>query len=277
MTAELLVVGRGSFLAREFLASEAGRGAHGIGHAQADDPRTYEGVRCVVNFAFAPALYDAPYEPALDLDAVIAKHAAARGIHYVMMSSRRVYLKGAQWNVSESAQVSGLDTYGRNKLRIEGGLRAALGERLTVLRPGNVVGYEPIPGRKRFGAYLQNQLLEAGRIRLTMDPAVRRDLVPIDFFCRVLGAVCARRLPGTFNVGSGKATEIGRAAQWLVEGFGAGEIVQKSSQLADEFQLDTTRLSEAFGLACGADDVERTMREAGRRLAMESARRVGRR
>jgi dTDP-4-dehydrorhamnose reductase/UDP-glucose 4-epimerase len=275
MSRELLVVGRGSFLAREFLASGHAEGARTVAHVQADDARVYDGVRCVINVAFAPALHDAAYDPALDVDAVVAKHAVARRIHYVMMSSRRVYQRAMQWNASEAAPAIGLDAYGRNKLRIESALRELLGERLTVLRPGNVVGYEPIPGRMRFGAYLQNQLLETGRIRLTVHPTVRRDLVPVDFFCRVLGAACSRRISGTFNVGAGHATEVGRAAEWLIEGFGAGDLLTEGAQGGDDFQLDSSRLAAVFGLACPADALERTMRDAGRRLGKERARRAG--
>lgn len=265
--ATLLVIGRNSYLAREFVARHADLPLRPIGHDEAGDPAAYEGVGCVVNFAFAPELHDLPYQAAADVDARAAQQAAARGIHYVMMSSRRVYQEGVQWNTSEDAKVSGLDQYGRNKLQIERALGALLGERLTILRPGNVVGYEALPGRRRFAAYLQNQLLEGGRIRLTLSPQTRRDLVPVGFFCRVLREAVLRRIAGTFNVGSGRATTVGDAARWLIEGFGSAELVVESDRRADEFLLDSSKLARAFGLACGEADVERVMWDAGRRLA----------
>ncbi len=268
--AQLLVVGRASFLAREFVASARPLAVRAIGHAEADEPRHYDGVRAIVNFAFAPALHDAPYQEWLDVDAKAARHAARAGAHYVMISSRRVYQAGVRWNASETVAAEGADTYGRNKLCIERNLAAKLGERLTILRPGNVVGYEPIPGRRRFGAYLQNQLRETGEIRLTVDPATRRDLVPVYFFCRVVREALLRRLPGTFNVGAGNATAVGQAARWLIEGYGRGEIVADRGRVEDEFQLDTAALQHAFGLACEPHGVERTLRDAGRRLALET-------
>ncbi len=269
--APLLVIGRGSYLAREFMTRHADLSLRAIGHDEANRAEHYEGASCVVNFAFAPALHDAPYDASLDVDARAARYAVARGMHYVMMSSRRVYQEAVQWNAPEDAEVSGHDAYGRNKLRIERELRALLGDRLTILRPGNVVGYEPLPGRKRFAAYLQNQLIESDRIRLTVGPRTRRDLVPVDFFCRALREAVLRRVPGVFNVGSGRATEIGQAVRWLIAGFGAGELLVESERVADEFQLDSTKLERTFGLACGAGDVERTLRDAGRRLAAERA------
>ena len=270
----LLVIGRNSYLARELAARHPDLLLRSIGHDEAGREASYDGAECVVNFAFAPALHDAPYERSMDIDAVAAPHAAARGMHYVMISSRRVYQRGAQWNAHEAIAAEGLDTYGRNKLRIESSLRDLLGERLTVLRPGNIFGYEPIPGRPRFAAYLQNQLLDTGNIRLTVSPALRRDLVPAAFFCRALREAVLRRRPGVFNVGAGRATAIGDAAGWLIAGFGAGEVVVESDVHVDEFQLDVSNFSREYGLSCGKDEVEHAFLEYGRLLAAEKRRRA---
>lgn len=269
----LLLIGRNSHLAREFAERHADLPLRAVGHAEADDPAIYEGVDCVVNFAFAPELHDGPYRAALDVDTRAARQAARLGIHYVLMSSRRVYPAAMQWNAAEDAPASGLDQYGRNKLRIEVALRELLGDRLSILRPGNVVGYEAVPGRRRFAAYLQNQLLQAGRIRLSISAQTRRDLVPVEFFCRVLREVMLRRIPGVFNVGAGRATEAGDAARWLIEGFGAAELAIESELRVDEFLLDSARIARTFGLACGESEVRRAFQDAGRRLAAAAAER----
>ncbi len=265
--AETIVVGRSSLLAREFAARHADAVLRAIGHAQAGDPALYEGARCVVNFAFAPGLEHSAYDAALDIDRRAAEQAARRGIHYVMISSRRVYAPEAQWNAAETSPAVGMGDYGRNKLRIEGALRERLGDRLTVLRPGNVLAYEPLAGRQRFGAYLQHQLAATGRIRLSVDPSARRDVLPVEFFCRVVRAAVQRRIGGVFNVGAGRATRVGDAARWLIEGYGAGELVVAVTQPPDEFQLDSTQLKAVFGLECGEGAVARAMREIGRRIA----------
>jgi len=265
--AALLVVGRNSLLAREFMERHGDLVARAVGHAQALEEAVFAGARCVVNFAFDPALEAQPYARALDIDLRIAGCAAARGLHYVMVSSRRVYAFDGQWNAAETAPAPGMDVYGSNKARIERELRALLGHRLTVLRPGNVLAYEPVPGRRRFGAYLQSQLAEHGRIRLSVDPGARRDLVPIEFFCEAVRASALHCRAGVFNVGTGRATRVGDAARWLLEGYGGGELSAEPTRPSDEFQLDSTRLREVFGLACAEDAVERALRGIGRRLA----------
>lgn len=265
--AETIVVGRSSLLASEFASRHRDLVLRTVGHAEAGDAAAYEGARCVVNFAFAPSLETLPYEAALDIDLRIAEQAVQRRMHYIMISSRRVYAQDAQWNAAESMPAPGMDAYGRNKARVERELRERLGLRLTILRPGNVICYEPIAERRRFGAYLQHQLVAQGRIRLTVDPAARRDLVPVGFFCQVVREAAVRRLPGTLNVGAGRATCVGDAARWLLMGYGAGELHSEETQPPDEFQLDCARLRQAFGLACGEGAVEQALREIGRRLA----------
>jgi len=266
--AALVVVGRNSLLAREFVSRHADLVRRVLGHEQAAADAAYEGAGCVVNFAFAPALETQPYDAALDVDLRVAERAAALGLHYIMISSRRVYGADAQWNASESRPAPGMDAYGRNKACIEALLRERLGERLAVLRPGNVFAHEPLARRRRFGAFLQSQLIAQGRIRLSVDPLARRDLVPAEFFCAVLREVALRRVSGVFNLGSGRATRVGDAARWLIEGYGRGELECEPTQPSDEFQLDVTRLREGLGLACPEDAVERAMREIGRRLAL---------
>jgi UDP-glucose 4-epimerase len=268
--ASLVLIGRNSLLAREFAARHPELVRRVLGHAQAGDTAAYEGARCVVNFAFAPALETQPYDAALDVDLTIAKLAAARGLHYVMLSSRRVYAADAQWNAKEAQPAPGMDAYGRNKARVERELRALLGERLTVLRPGNVFAYEPDAQRRRFGAYLQSQLVARGCIRLSVDPEARRDLVPVEFFCEVVRAAALGRVAGVFNVGAGRATRVGDAARWLIEGYGRGEFRAEPTRPRDEFELDCTRLREEFGLACGEGAVERAWRDIGQRLAQRA-------
>ncbi len=268
---QTIVIGRTSVLAREFAARHADAVLRRLGHAQADDPSAYAGARCVVNFAFAPALEESEYAASLDIDRRVAAHAAKLGLHYVMISSRRVYAPQAQWNANESAPATGMDAYGRNKARIEVELREALGSRLTVLRPGNVIAYEPLAGRRRFGAYLQSQLLAHGRIRLTVEAGARRDLVPAGFFCAAVRAAAEHRIAGTFNVGAGRATAVGEAARWLIEGYGEARLEVDPTQPPNEFQLDTRRFEAAFGLRCGDAELAEALRDIGRRIAVERA------
>lgn len=265
----ILVVGRSSFIAREFLKTSDQVSIVSVRHFELEKIWNISNIDCIVNFAFAPGMYTDAYSPEIDVDRKLGAFAAARGIHYVMMSSRKVYGASVQWNAREEALVTGQDAYGRNKIRVEQILQEMLGSKLTILRPGNVFGFERQPGRTRFGAYLLNQLADNGEIRLTVSAHVRRDLVPVDFFCQVLRKVVAKKPSGIINVGGGQAVEVGQIASSIIEGYGRGKLIADSTNVVDEFQLNSGRLTSELGLTCGVERIEQFSKELGLKLKNE--------
>lgn len=261
----LLLVGGKSFIAREFI-ERSDRPLRAVSHMEVTDADVWSDVDCVVNFAFSPLLHTQTYCPDEDIDLRLAEVARDRGCHYVMISSRRVYNREAQWGATESSLAMGADVYGANKVKIERNLAGLLGERLTILRPGNVFGFEIEVGRSRFGAFLLNQLASTGDIHLTINPFTRRDVIPVDYFCAVVDAVVDRRPSGIFNVGVALPVEVGRIALWLLQGFGSGRLIVDNMADAEEFSLDSRRLESMLSMSCGVDRLTEFTRSLGVRL-----------
>jgi len=272
----MVVVGKTSFIAREFLATQDKAFTTAVGHTELGKIKHIPNITCIINFAFASDLYNGFYLPELDIDKKLAVFAAAHGIHYVMMSSRKVYSVEHQWGAREDALSTGQDNYGKNKIRIEQELSQLLGSKLTILRPGNVLGFERQSGRTRFGAYMLNQLADTGEIRLTISPLVRRDIVPVDYFCEVLAQVVEKKPTGVINVGAGQAVAVGQIARSILEGFGRGQLIAESTKITDEFQLDSGRLALELGLKCGVERVVKFSKSLGVQLKEEVERNVSR-
>jgi UDP-glucose 4-epimerase len=272
----IVVIGKTSFIAKEFFATQDKASIIRLGHEELTRIEVIPDITCVVNFAFAPELYRGPYKPELDIDRKLAVFAATRGIHYVMISSRKVYSADYQWGAREDALATGQDDYGKNKIRIEQELLQLLGSRLTILRPGNVLGLERQLGRERFGAYMLNQLADKNEIKLTISPLVRRDIVPVDYFCEVLGQVVKKKPSGVINVGAGQAIAVGKIARSILEGFGRGQLIANSTRITDEFQLDSERLASELGLTCGVERVVKFSESLGAQLKEEIERNVSR-
>lgn len=268
----ILLIGKNSTLAREFISSLADTPYRVVSHSQVDDPNIYANINLIINFAFAPGFYDTPYLESSDIDLRIARHASYLGIHYVMLSSRKVYQSSIRWNAREDLVATGSDTYGRNKLRIESELAKMLPKSLTILRPGNVLGYELRRNRMSFGSYLLQQLATTGRIRLTINPKVRRNILSIDSFCQILAAVAALRPSGIYNVGSTEPVEVGQVASWIIDGFGSGRLISEGDQFDDEFHLNVDRLTSVIGLKYDASALENYAKSLGRRLKTDSQR-----
>jgi len=267
----LAIVGLNSFIAQELMkrSGDSSSEFEAFDYSSTQRLLDYNGITCIVNFAFHPLLYSENYRRDLDIDSKLAEIALFKGAHYVMMSSRKVYGQDLQWNSKTDTATTGSDIYGKNKLHIENSITKILGDNLTILRSGNVFGYERQPGRTRFGAYLLNQLADKGEIRLTMSPLVRRDIVPVDYFCEVLNRVIADKPGGIFNVGAGQAVEVGQVASWMLEGFGRGALTAESTEVTDEFQLDSSRLKAEFGLSCDIEYIAQFSKSLGEKLRKE--------
>ena len=150
-----------------------------------------------------------------------------------------------------------------------------LGERLTVLRLGNIFGYERTPGRTTFVSISLDRLARESRIHYAMSPFVERDFLPVAAFARVLARIALAPPGGILNVGSGIGLPTGRLALWILEGFGRGTLVIESTEEKDPFVLDITRLTSLYGQPCSLADLRDACRAIGSRLAADLAQSSG--
>ncbi|WAC45852.1 NAD(P)-dependent oxidoreductase [Pseudomonas sp. SL4(2022)] len=210
-----------------------------------------EGVGCLINCAFDSALKAQPYSSDRDVDVHLASMLQRHPqVHYLMLSSRMVYgPAGHDGRLHEALQPQPLNLYGRAKWTSEQALRVLLGERLTVLRLSNVCGYEPVPGRRSFFAMAMSSLRDQGRIVLDMSPFVERDFLPVEVLAEALVGIAEQPQAGLFNLGAGHGVACGRVAQWLIEGYGGGELLVNNLREYDPFWLDIRSASEAYGFA----------------------------
>lgn len=265
----VLLVGRGSFLARHLLERLPPDEVRAVRHEAIDEPGLLDGVRCVVNYTRHPAITRDDYDlEAQDTDLRLARRIGDRDVCFIMLSSRKVYAPRAA-PLAEDAPVGPRDAYGRNKRAAEEALRERLGERLTVLRLGNIFGYERAPGRRTFLSVLLENLAREGRIRYDMSPFVERDFLPVERLAELLVPISAQPPGGVINVGSGIGLPTGRMALWILEGFGRGELVIASPREHDPFVLDVGRLRSLYGEPCTLGDLRARCLDLGRQLAAE--------
>jgi dTDP-4-dehydrorhamnose reductase len=270
MQARYLVVGRNSFLAGRFRAlGEVAQDCDFVTHreAEAAAPSDLRSFDCVVNFAIDPGYRRERYAKECDFDLKLAELVQATGARYVMASTRAVYSAAVAMGAKETGPATGNETpYGRNKLETERRLTALLGGRLTVLRIANIIGDEFGSGRRTFMSLALESLKSKNQIRLDIAPDVRRDFLPDTHFVRVLDAVLREPCGGLLNVGSGLAVRVGDIADWLIEGYGAGEVVVSDQRLHDVFVLDVGRLRSTYRIECTHDAIADHCRAIGRQL-----------
>lgn len=242
----IIVVGKNSMMGREMQKQFPASGLRFLNHAEALSNTTWAtDARCVINFAFSPQLRHHDYDPAQDIDLKLAR-AMNPACHYLMVSSRAVYGPGVSNRLFETDTPHPQTVYGRNKWHIEQQLQQLCGDRLTVVRCANVFGHEY--GRKSFFGMALTNLKNMNQIIFDMNPDVRRDFIAVWHVVRALYKMAQTPNPGLYNLGSGFGTPCRDIAEWIIKGYGQGEITSTSDERRDSFYLDMQKTQSAFSL-----------------------------
>lgn len=240
MTIKVAVIGRNGFLAGHLIRALSAQGCQVLPLSHQEPERAITADH-VVNCAIDPAFRTQPYRTEMDFDLRAARLAAAGGIGFTMLSSRKVYANG--WNARE-ADISEGDgsIYGRNKALSEAAVQAS-GAASTIFRLGNMFGMEI--GRPSFFGRMLSTLSRSGRILFDMAARTRRDFLPVEDAAATI--IRGIGLPGVYNLGAGFATPCGDIAAWVMEGFGGGTLVVQNDAVRDEFLLNMDKTRAALG------------------------------
>jgi UDP-glucose 4-epimerase len=252
-----VVVGSGSMMAQALRRHPAAADWRYLSHREAlrDDEWTRDAA-CVINLAFDPLLKTEPYHPDRDVDLRLARLLADRSARYVMASTRMAYgPPGADGRLSEERAAAPVNLYGVAKLTAEKAVAALLGERATILRLSNIFDRsEGLGERRSFFAMALRRLRTENQIAFDMSPFVERDFLPADLLTVWLVRIARQPMPGLFNLGAGFAVPTGCIAQWLIAGYGQGELRITDFREHDGFWLDMAKSRRAWGLASATEE-----------------------
>jgi len=262
---KILLVGASSLVGRAVAeqAQRRGLALTAISHRQIDDV-DFGAYDAVLNMAYDLRYRRAAYDIAFDFDREVAARAARHGVHFVMMSTRRVYGAAGSAPIPETALTAPIDEYGRNKLITEQAILDLSGGRCTILRLANAFGFEP--GRHTFFGVALDNLRYRKRITLDANPFVRKDFFPLPDCADAIVSVLRKNPTGIFNLGYGTATEIGRIAMWLIEGYAEGELLVTSTEERDGFLLDSSKLRALVNMPKPSSSIRDYCIEIGNRL-----------
>lgn len=242
----IVVVGKNSLMGKEMQAHSSTSGWLFLTHEESlVDTSWAEQAQCVINFALSPALRTAHYNADEDIDLKLASLIRKKQSHYIMMSSRMVY--GSGGCLHETDIVHPQTIYAKNKRITECSLIDMLDDRLTILRGANVFGHEY--GRKSFFGIALSNLRHKGLITFDMNPDVERDFIATWHVADAIVKIVAVPQSGIFNLGSGYGTKCRDIASWIIEGYGAGEIISTNNEMRDGFYLDMSKTKTHFDVS----------------------------
>lgn len=251
MNKRITLIGKNSFLAQQVCALDPSLSKHWtlLSHQDALSDRSWaKASDIVINFAFNPDLKQEDYSPIKDVDFLLASYMRDTGAHYIMPSTRMVYGEPPQDLVlQENSAPTPFNHYGQNKWQAEQALASLLPpERYTILRIGNIFGFEP--NRPTFFGAMLTSLKNNGQISFDIAASSQRDFLPSFRFAEYIHRILQSPKGGLYNVASGFGTSPQELADWLIEGYGFGEVIYIDHKTAGQFILNMDKTCEAFNL-----------------------------
>ncbi|NQZ14003.1 MAG: NAD(P)-dependent oxidoreductase [Alphaproteobacteria bacterium] len=266
----VLVIGKSSFISQSLCKDPIAQSWVYCDHDSANQDEIWSTpYSCVVNLALDPVVRGGDFS---QFDRKVGLRAQENGAHYVALSSRAVYgISSELITFDENSRFLGNCTpYGRAKRLIEGDLVECLNaEKLTILRPSNIFGFEyASPTRRSFFGMMLNSLKERNEILFDMSGVTARDFLPVESFVDALVDIAGRPLAGVYNIGSGRATSCEDIAQWVIEGYGSGKLtIEKHVSVKDSFILDSGKFNGAYNKQCIlSDQIKQSCIDIGKQL-----------
>jgi len=256
-----LIVGKNSFIAKT--AHRNIDDAEKISYGDIDKVNLNE-YNTILNCAITNEYRTEVYDEEKDLDIQLARIAEKYGMHYVMISTRKVYGTSNDLKTyDEGSELNPNDRYGENKLISEYKIMDLM-ESCTILRASNVFGYEP--DRKSFMGFCMKQLRDTGKIVYDINPYNIRDFIDVDTFARILTLVCELKPNGFYNISSNLGLTVGDVSRYLIKGFGSGELDAESDKFFDQFVLDNSKLKSALEIDVSTFNFEKIISKLGKKL-----------
>jgi dTDP-4-dehydrorhamnose reductase len=256
-----LIIGKNSFIGKSAY--------HNINNAekisyQDIDKVNLKDYNVMLNCSMMDEYRNNPYSEDIDLDVKLARIASQENMHYIMISTRKVYgISNSLVRYNERSDLNPSDRYSENKLITEFKIKEMMNS-YTILRPSNVFGYEP--GRKSFMGFCINQLKDTNKIVYDISANTIRDFIDVNTFSKVLNHICYHKTKGLYNVGSDFGLTVGDVARYLIKGYGSGDFIAESDKLFDQFTLDNTKIKNQLGISIDIIDFENTIVEFGKKL-----------
>jgi len=257
---KILLVGKNSFIGYQLLIDLSQTNmVDCISHLNIDDVK-YDDYDCVINCSIHPDYRNQSYNFEKDMDLKISRQFSG---NFIMISSRKVY--GTNDNLleyTEDSPYNPSDYYGWNKTITEKILTTEH-ENVTILRASNVFGFEY--KRNSYMGFLINQLKNKGSIEIDISPFTTRDFISVQDVSKLINLVVEKEIKGTYNLSSGVGEMVGYTAEYLIKGYGSGDLISKSKERKDQFILDNKKLLNALNIDIEFD-IENQMIKLGEQL-----------
>ena len=196
----------------------------------------------LINCSHHKDFYEKKYSFRKDRNLVIAKMIVNKNIKMIMLSTRQVYKPKICLKETDTKQP--INIYGRNSLISEAKCNKVLNNKLLILRLSNIIGIEK--NYKKKSSLMSKIISGLGSKKIVFDESfyLKKDLLPIRFFCQIMKKILIKNLSGVVNVGSGIPFKVKFLVEEIIKYKKVNLVVVKKKIKDNNFSLNTQKLTK---------------------------------
>jgi dTDP-4-dehydrorhamnose reductase len=222
------------------------------------------------NCSINPKYNTSKYDEKNDIDLKIVKKIQNYKIHFIFLSSRKVYFN--KNNITENDKLSPRCEYSKNKLLTEKKILKLIPNKITILRISNVIGLKEDSIRKVHSSFIDNYIkyiFSSKKIYYAND---YKDFITIRQFVRIFYNIIKKKLSGTYNVSLGKKIYINEILKWLNYKNANNNkfLIKKNYHYKDSFTLNNKKLINLIKIKTNKSEVKNFCKTIGKKIYYRS-------
>ena len=196
----------------------------------------------IINCSNDKNFYLKKYNKNIDRNLIISNLIHNKNSILYLISTRQVY--SPRLAISEKSKVNPTNFYSRNTLISEKKCKKILNNKLIIMRTSNVIGFEFRKKRKSMMSMLIEGIVNK-KVILDQNHKYKKDILPVNFFCKVVLELIKKRFTGLINVGSGISMTLLEIYNYLKLNSDINLILIKNNKIKDNsFSYDISLLKK---------------------------------
>lgn len=154
----------------------------------------------IINCSNDKNFYLKKYNKNIDRNLMIANLIHNKKSILYLISTRQVYFP--RLAITEKSKIYPTNFYSKNTLISEKKCKKILNNNLIIMRTSNVIGFEFRKKRKSMMSMLIEGIVDK-KVILDQNHKYKKDILPVNFFCKIVLELIKKKFTGLVNVGSG--------------------------------------------------------------------------
>ena len=221
-------------------------------------------INCSINKKYIKYKYDKKN----DFDFKIIKEITDSKTRFIFLSTRKIYFPKS--NIRENSNKKFLDTYGKNKFITEKKVQQYHGNKSTILRISNLIGFKKKNIKKVHSTYLDELLKMVKKGKIIDNKKKFKDFLGIKIFSKIIHLVIKKKILGIYNVSMGEKIYLNEINKWILKYYKKKNTLKvikyKNDNKNESFYLNNYKLKKNINLKINKKSLKKECLKLSKKL-----------